>query len=119
MNDDQHSGGKHNRKNKTIYYSLLRCLLRFITDITNFYYGNYGVFTREFVTLKILSRIRPKNPTFGGKSAKNWDILLWKLQNLTDITEYCRYYGILRILRNITDITEFFLLRNITENYSP
>ncbi len=35
--------------NKIIYYRLLWSLFKFITDITDFYYGNYSAFTREFV----------------------------------------------------------------------
>jgi hypothetical protein len=44
---------------------LKRCLLRDITDVTNFYNGNYGAFTWELVALK---RLFQKNPTL----AENW-----------------------------------------------
>ncbi len=85
-------GGGHNRK-KIIYYSYLQCLLWFIADITDVYFEKYGAFTREIVTLKILSQIRPyyKNPNFFVEHHPNWDLM---------------------------DIIEF-LLWNITENYGP
>ncbi len=77
-------GGGTLRKNKIIYYGLLRCLFRFITDITEFYYGHYGAFTREFVYSEKPNRAR--NPTFGEKIGQNGDLLLRILRNITDIT---------------------------------
>jgi hypothetical protein len=77
-----------------VYYGSTRCLLWFITDITDFYYENYGAFTRKFTYSEKARQIRPENPTFG----ENW-------------TKTGAFF--------ITDITEFFLFRNITENYNP
>ncbi len=64
-------------------------------DITDFYYGNYDAFTKEFVTMKRLRQIRPKKPYFCGKIAQNQEYLI------TDITEYYK------ILQNFI-ITEYY-----------
>ncbi len=60
-------------------------------DITDFYYGNYGAFKKEIVTLKRLCQIGSENPTF----VEN-ENFVEKSQNqdLLDITEYNRYYVI-------------------------
>ncbi len=65
--------GKHKtRQNKIVCYGLLRCLLRFITAITDFYYGNFGAFTKEFVNSEKAQPNWAQNPTFG----QNRDLFL-------------------------------------------
>ena len=73
-------------------------ILRFITDITEFYYGYYGTFLKDFVD----SGPRPSKKArkaliFGENQEKSG-------QFITDITEYYGYYGngYYGILRNIT-----------------
>ncbi len=90
MQNKQRYRGGTLRKNLN-YYGLLRCLLQFITDITNFYFINYGAFTREFVSLKRLCQIGPENLTFRENRPKSGPF-------------YHGYYGIFynRKLRKIT-----------------
>ncbi len=91
--------GKSLRKNKILYYRLLLCLLRFITDITEFYYGEITVLLQgNLFTLERLSQIRPITPTFEENHPKLGFFLLRILRNITDITEFfiTEYYGKLR-----------------------
>ncbi len=69
-------------------------LLRFIT----FYYGYYGTFLKDLLTLnQDTKKKKPRNPTFAKTLEKS-------SRFITDIAEYYGYYGnrCYGILRNIT-----------------
>ncbi len=61
-------------------------LLRFITDITEFYYGYYGTFLKDFIDSEPRPQKSPQNPHIWEKHGKIEPI----------------YYGYYGILRNIT-----------------
>ncbi len=90
-------GGGILRKCKIPITGFYYGLLRFITDITEFYYGYYGIFLRIILTLKQDPKKAPETLIFEKTLEK-------ASRFITDIMENYRYYGnrCYEILWNIT-----------------
>ncbi len=84
-------------------------LLRFITDITEFYYGYYGTFLKDSIDSEPRPQKTPETLIVEKTLEKS-------SRFITDITEYYRYYGnrYYGILQNITVISPPPLLRSTT-----
>jgi hypothetical protein len=101
-------GGRHYGNGK--FYSITGFyygLLRFITDIGEFYYGYYGTFQRIFLTLNQDTK-KASKPSYLGKPWKN------RADFITAITEY---YGIVRsIISPSLHTTVFFFFKKKSKN---
>ncbi len=77
------------------YYGFL---LQFITDITEFYYGYYGTFLKDFIDSEPRHQKSLETLIFEKKLENRAD-LLRKKRNITDITEIAitEYYGYITV----------------------
>ncbi len=92
-------GGGLREKNAVyygVYYGLLRILRTFIKEIMVLLQVNW-------IILKRLSQIGPKDPTFGGEIGQNRNLFYY----------YYGYYGILQILHHFYCVLRKITVRNV------